>query len=1249
MADEPRTRAARGGAPDPPRRVVALPLLLDENEARAGEAPQLRLGGVAGSGRMAVVHEAIQLPLQRRVAVKIPHLEGDADALIAEARIAGALEHPNIVPIHLLGRDRDGHPRLVMKLIEGEPWGVQLAEPDRRERLRHHLGILLAVCNAVGLAHGQGVIHRDLEPHNVMIGPFGEVYVVGWGLAFATRQAASSERGHAEGTPAFMAPEMLANDGLPISSATDIYLLGGILHVILTGIAPFEGMTLARRLADATAAPAAPIPTDVLPELASICKRALSTDPAERHGSVHAFREAIATSLRHLGSLEVSAAAEARLRSLREGDDGDAATHELIIEARFGFQQALAAWPDNQPAQRGLQATLELACMRELERRDVDAAAIWLAALPETSEALAARVAHLRDELEAHRDKIRDLEELEQNVDLRVDASARLQAATAVGGAGLAGLASFAFGRSVGLPLGYGTAVLLVLGTLAAAAAVAGLRFRATNVANRRSYRAAATGLLGAALVLALGWYGGLPLAKSATVAILTIAMVMLTTATSLGLRLEPAAMTAYALAAVLTLTDDGRPWIAALGGAAVLVAIRWGLSRAIDRTPAGEPAPPEVDGDHAPEAATPETRSTPPPPEPRLTADDVATWRNEPSALDPLDAVTRRAADERGTVARPASIGNAIARRELPAIPLSGETNRHEAQQLELGREAGSGGMGTVYEAIQRPLGRRVAVKIPNDDDDEAAAALFHEAMVAGVIDHPNVVPIHALGRDESDRPLLVMKYVEGKPWLLELCLPDRLERLDHHLDVLMQVCHAVGYAHHHGILHRDLKATNVMVGAFGEVQVLDWGLAVAIDEEHAGRIPMARDICEVEGTPSYMAPEMITVDTDAIGPATDVYLLGALLHYVLVGAPPHQGSELTERMDHPHDPVTVHAPEAPAELVAICARALDPDPNERFPSAGAMRRAVSDYLQHQSSGALAAKAAERARALAELLDRPRDDTTAAVADQLSTEARFGFREALRAWPDNPRARAGLQRVLELSCGFAIERGAHAQALALLDALPDPHPGLARRVERLGQNLDAQGERVRDLEELEHGVDLAVHKGSRAWGSIVLGLVIVGSVGALTAARVAGVHEPGYPDAMVVVTLTAIANGYVQRTRADTNDINLRIHRLLESSLISAVGQLAVCWILVIDFTQGLALTMASFTVTAMIATVTISWLIAPAALTLLATAVALMLWPTLRPWILIGGVAATFGILAMSARSIQGEDGAASTTSRR
>jgi len=326
MADRPPRRSiTEGGAqPDAPPEEARwsaaddLPELVDESDARTGEVPQLRLGDVATTTSVAVVREAVQLPIRRRVAVKIPLREGDVDALVGEARIAASLEHPNVVPIHLLGRDQRGRPLLVMKLIEGEPWQDQLDEADRIERLRHHLGILMQVCNAIGLAHERRIIHRDLKPSNIMIGPFGEIYVVDWGLAMridddATPLPRARDVRERRGTAAYMAPEMLAGDGRRLGPESDVYLLGGMLHTILTGEAPFEGFTMSRRLADPEARPPKRIGAEVPAELAAICRRALAPVPTDRHPSAQEFRHALAEALHHLGSLELSAAADARL------------------------------------------------------------------------------------------------------------------------------------------------------------------------------------------------------------------------------------------------------------------------------------------------------------------------------------------------------------------------------------------------------------------------------------------------------------------------------------------------------------------------------------------------------------------------------------------------------------------------------------------------------------------------------------------------------------------------------------------------------------------------------------------------------------------------------------------------------------------------------------------------------------------------------------------------------------------------
>ncbi len=159
----------------------SLPHLL---HAPGGEVPPFELGQVLGEGGMGIVFEAVQTSLERTVAVKTlrPHAGQPDDALqlLREGRVTGLLEHPNVVPVHTLGRDSDGRPLIVMKRIDGTPWSSSIAGVTVEERtsaafLREHLGVLLQVAGALHFAHTVGILHRDVKPDNVMIGAFGEV------------------------------------------------------------------------------------------------------------------------------------------------------------------------------------------------------------------------------------------------------------------------------------------------------------------------------------------------------------------------------------------------------------------------------------------------------------------------------------------------------------------------------------------------------------------------------------------------------------------------------------------------------------------------------------------------------------------------------------------------------------------------------------------------------------------------------------------------------------------------------------------------------------------------------------------------------------------------------------------------------------------------------------------------------------------------------------------------------------------
>jgi serine/threonine-protein kinase len=225
-----------------------------------------------------------------------------------------------------------------------------------------------------------------------------------------------------------------------------------------------------------------------------------------------------------------------------------------------------------------------------------------------------------------------------------------------------------------------------------------------------------------------------------------------------------------------------------------------------------------------------------------------------------------------------------------------------------------GRGGMGTVYRARDRELDREVALKVMDGPDasGEAAARTLREARILARLEHPGIVPVHDVGTLPDGRVWYVMKQVRGE----RLDRHARTAPLAERLRAFLRICEAVAFAHAHGVIHRDLKPENVMVGRFGEVLVLDWGVAKVGEGEAPGT---------VLGTPGYMAPEQERGEIERIDPRTDVWGLGAILGFLLTAG----GEE-----------------EVPRPLAAVQQRALAPRPEDRYPSVEALAADLAAYL---------------------------------------------------------------------------------------------------------------------------------------------------------------------------------------------------------------------------------------------------------------------------------------------------------------
>ena len=387
-----------------------------------------------------------------------------------------------------------------------------------------------------------------------------------------------------------------------------------------------------------------------------------------------------------------------------------------------------------------------------------------------------------------------------------------------------------------------------------------------------------------------------------------------------------------------------------------------------------------------------------------------------------------------------------------------------------------GEGGSAVVELARQLSLDRQVALKRLRDDavGPEARLQLLREAWITGMIDHPNVVPVHDLVCDEQGLPQIVLKRIEGECWH-DLLADDALVRqrfgvadaLEWHVRVLAAVCSALEAAHEQGVLHRDVKPANVMIGRFGEPYLVDWGIAVALDERLDGRLPQV-DVTEVlTGTPAYMAPELATLGA-RLDERTDVYLLGATLYQLLSGVTPHGTDRLGAVLERAVRSQPEPLPEADPELAALAMGAMARDPDERPQSARAFREALEDYLAHRSSRQLSRQADRQLEALLRALRDPDNQDV----QRLYGACRFGYRRALEGWGDNREARLGLQEAVTAIVEHDLDAGRFGSALAHASELEQPPPALARRLVEAAEAHAAEAERLEGLEALARDVD---------------------------------------------------------------------------------------------------------------------------------------------------------------------------------
>jgi len=518
------------------------------------------------------------------------------------------------------------------------------------------------------------------------------------------------------------------------------------------------------------------------------------------------------------------------------------------------------------------------------------------------------------------------------------------------------------------------------------------------------------------------------------------------------------------------------------------------------------------------------------------------------------VDAWLQTQADDATII--PAGSRDASVRRAAEFLALLAE--RGMPVELKPGKVIGEGGMGVVREAEQVALGRVVAVKTlkPGRTMQGAASDLLREAWVTGALEHPNIVPVHHLEIDDELNPLLILKRVDGVEWSALFKDAAEVRRrfgaedlLAWNLAILMSVLNALRFAHSRRVIHRDLKPSNVMIGQFGEVYLLDWGIAASLDEDPTGRFPHISESSDLAGTPSYMAPEMLgKADGPKLSERTDVYLAGAVLFELIGGHPPHRGTSALAIISS----VILSRPQLPAdtppELAAICTRAMQPDPVDRYPSVEALQQALQRYLEHRGSARLSSGAAAQLEELVSL---------AAGAERAQREelyrrlaiCRYAFHEALATWRDNREARDGLTRATVAIAEFELACGDPRAAVTLLAELPDK-PALLAKAEAA---VAAQSKRQQHLEDL---ADQTIDPRTRtAIGALTFGFVILPLIGGLRPDMGLRTHAMAFAWA-----LGCLALAWILWIWAGRNKMTAINRRFFQAGKMIFLGQAILC-----------------------------------------------------------------------------------------
>ena len=313
-----------------------------------------------------------------------------------------------------------------------------------------------------------------------------------------------------------------------------------------------------------------------------------------------------------------------------------------------------------------------------------------------------------------------------------------------------------------------------------------------------------------------------------------------------------------------------------------------------------------------------------------------------------------------------------------VPA-PVSGLQREVALRHVDKG-EIARGGMGSIRKVFDVNLQRTVAMKVlfpEHRNDGKIMARFAEEAQILGQLEHPNIVPVHDFGEDGEGTRYFTMYYVRGKT-LTEILQSDTVadgsrEAYFKLLNIFLRVCEAVSFAHSRGVVHRDLKPDNIMVGAFGEVYLMDWGIArllgrtsgmpSSIDGDLVEPVKVRREGAaedekgQIIGTFFYMSPEQANAEIEKVDERTDVFLLGGVLYEILTGQPPYMGSTVVDVVRQAQK-ANIPAPElvapernVPGVLSRVAMKCLQRDQKERYQTVAQLKGDVENFLKGGAS----------------------------------------------------------------------------------------------------------------------------------------------------------------------------------------------------------------------------------------------------------------------------------------------------------